>query len=114
MSILLEFRLRVEEVGEESRSRIQLCDGNKISRTREMTWCNNPDDDRALLLVTAAATKEPAVAATTAVSDSKTQEIRIIICPSCGHNIPYQDQVHILIIINLLYSFIFVGLFHIV
>ncbi|XWS12594.1 hypothetical protein CRYUN_Cryun37aG0103500 [Craigia yunnanensis] len=57
-----------------------------------MTWCNNPDDDRALQLVTAAATEEPAVAATAAVSDSKIQEIRIIICPSCGHNIPYQDQ----------------------
>ncbi|XWS18443.1 hypothetical protein CRYUN_Cryun32bG0044200 [Craigia yunnanensis] len=61
-----------------------------------MTWCNNPDDDRALLLVTAAATKEPAVsvsvAATAAASDSKIQEIQTIICPSCGHNITYEDQ----------------------
>ncbi|XVF27581.1 hypothetical protein REPUB_Repub14bG0120900 [Reevesia pubescens] len=92
----------VREVGEEGRSRIQLCDGNKISRrrrTREMTWCNNPDDDnnnnnRALQLVSAAATnKEPSVSvATAAVSDYKIHEIPTIICPSCGHNIPYQDQ----------------------
>ncbi|KAK6283850.1 hypothetical protein POUND7_002802 [Theobroma cacao] len=53
-----------------------------------MTWCNNSDDDKALQLVTAAdSTKEPA-----SVSDTKTDDIRIIICPSCGHNIPYQDQ----------------------
>ncbi|XVE88114.1 hypothetical protein DITRI_Ditri19aG0042100 [Diplodiscus trichospermus] len=59
-----------------------------------MTWCNNPDDDRAFQLVTAAATKELDVAATATatVSDSKIQEIRTIICPSCGHNIPFQDQ----------------------
>ncbi|XWS19645.1 hypothetical protein CRYUN_Cryun31cG0033500 [Craigia yunnanensis] len=59
-----------------------------------MTWCNNPDDDRALQLVTAATNKEPSVtfAATATVSDSKIHEIQTIICPSCGHNIPYQDQ----------------------
>ena len=64
-----------------------------------MTWCNNPDDDRALQLVTAAATKEPSVtvATTAVVLDSKTHEISTIICPSCGYNLPYQDQVHILI-----------------
>ncbi|XVF87426.1 hypothetical protein PTKIN_Ptkin18bG0119100 [Pterospermum kingtungense] len=49
-----------------------------------MTWCNNPDDDRALDFVTAAAAKEPSV--------SKIHETPTIICPSCGHNIPYQDQ----------------------
>ncbi|XVF40430.1 hypothetical protein PTKIN_Ptkin01aG0112900 [Pterospermum kingtungense] len=60
-----------------------------------MTWCNNPDDDRALQLVTAAVDKEAAIAAdhTEVVSDSRRiQETPTIICPSCGHNIPYQDQ----------------------
>ncbi|OMO65259.1 No apical meristem (NAM) protein [Corchorus olitorius] len=71
-----------------------------------MTWCNNPDDDRALQLavtaaaaaVAAASTKEPTVvsvaAAAAAVSDTtKTHDnIQSISCPSCGHNIPYQDQ----------------------
>ncbi|XVE51398.1 hypothetical protein DITRI_Ditri02bG0037000 [Diplodiscus trichospermus] len=66
-----------------------------------MTWCNNPDDDRALQLVTAAATKEPSsftftASATAAVSSSKIHEIPTIVCPSCGHNIPYQDQAGIL------------------
>ena len=67
-----------------------------------MTWCNNSNDDRALQLVTAAAEtsaiKEPAVvtvaaaAAAAAVSDTKIHQPPTIICPSCGHNIPYQDQ----------------------
>lgn len=94
LSILLEFLVREEE---EEEGGFQLCDGNKICKTREMTWCNNPDDDRALKLVTAAAAKGPSIAveATAAVSDSKIQDIRTIICPACGHDIPYQDQVHI-------------------
>ncbi|XP_022715823.1 NAC domain-containing protein 73-like [Durio zibethinus] len=61
-----------------------------------MTWCNNPGDDRALQLVTAGATEDPTVSvaasASAAVSESKIHEIPTIICPSCGHNIPYQDQ----------------------
>ncbi|XVF25741.1 hypothetical protein REPUB_Repub13aG0239800 [Reevesia pubescens] len=83
--------MRVEEVGEGGRSKIQLCDGNKIRRTTEMTWCNNSDDDRALQLVTATAAKEPSTPSAS-VSDSKINEIPTIVCPSCGHNIPYQDQ----------------------
>ncbi|KAK8642093.1 hypothetical protein V6N13_011455 [Hibiscus sabdariffa] len=60
-----------------------------------MTWCTNPDDDTGTLnSVTAAATKEPsvAIATTSAVPYPKTHEISTIICPSCGYNIPYQDQ----------------------
>lgn len=64
-----------------------------------MTWCNNPDDDARAIKLVAAATKEPslAVAATSAASYTKIHEIQTIICPSCGFNIPYQDQVlHVL------------------
>ncbi|MBA0623283.1 hypothetical protein Godav_008754 [Gossypium davidsonii] len=59
-----------------------------------MTWCNNPDDDARAIKLVAAATKEPslAVAATSAASYTKIHEIQTIICPSCGFNIPYQDQ----------------------
>ncbi|GMI72857.1 NAC domain containing protein 73, SECONDARY WALL-ASSOCIATED NAC DOMAIN PROTEIN 2 [Hibiscus trionum] len=54
-----------------------------------MTWCNNTVDDRALAAITSAAGKESTVAATaeTVVSVSET-----IACPSCGHNMPYQEQ----------------------
>ncbi|KAE8732708.1 NAC domain-containing protein 10 [Hibiscus syriacus] len=50
-----------------------------------MSWCNNPEDDTGTLnLVT--------VAATTSAPYLKIHEISTIVCPSCGYNIPYQDQ----------------------
>ncbi|PPD99718.1 hypothetical protein GOBAR_DD03258 [Gossypium barbadense] len=48
-----------------------------------MTWCNNTVDGRALHI----ATKEPTVTVATSAAAAST-----ISCPSCGHNIPYQDQ----------------------
>ncbi|EEF50808.1 NAC domain-containing protein 73 [Ricinus communis] len=55
-----------------------------------MTWCNNNSvDERAIQLVTAGAAipKE-----NTTFVDKKPNEILIITCPSCGHNIELQDQ----------------------
>ncbi|KAK8575213.1 hypothetical protein V6N13_033544 [Hibiscus sabdariffa] len=52
-----------------------------------MAWCNNTVDDRALEIVTSsAASKEPTVAA---AAEAITATIT---CPSCGHDMPYQDQ----------------------
>lgn len=62
-------------------------DGNKIKNT-EMTWCNNnSEDERVIQLVTSNPKEDTFVAA-------KTEEIRRITCPSCGHNFEIQDQVY--------------------
>ncbi|KAJ8761506.1 hypothetical protein K2173_001640 [Erythroxylum novogranatense] len=51
-----------------------------------MTWCNNNSvEERAIQLVTAESQENT-------VLDSKSDETRSITCPSCGHNIPFQDQ----------------------
>ncbi|KAJ8761125.1 hypothetical protein K2173_000804 [Erythroxylum novogranatense] len=51
-----------------------------------MTWCSNNSvvDERAIQLV--AASQE------TTVLESQSDETRSVTCPSCGHNIPFQDQ----------------------
>ncbi|KAG7962385.1 hypothetical protein I3843_09G064200 [Carya illinoinensis] len=50
-----------------------------------MTWCNDSDDERALQIISSTP-KE------TSVLDPKPDELRTITCPSCGHNIEFQDQ----------------------
>ncbi|XP_041026147.1 NAC domain-containing protein 73-like [Juglans microcarpa x Juglans regia] len=50
-----------------------------------MTWCNDSDDERALQIISSTP-KE------TSVLDPKTDELRTITCPSCGHDIEFQDQ----------------------
>lgn len=72
---------------EETRGKIPLWDGNKIKNI-EMTWCNNnSEDERVIQLVTSNPKEDTFVAA-------KTEEIRRITCPSCGHNFEIQDQVY--------------------
>ncbi len=71
---------------EETSGKIEFWDGHE-SKTKEMTWCNDSDDDRALQIIT------PTPKENSNVLDPKTDEIRTITCPSCGHDIDFQDQV---------------------
>ncbi|KAK8629359.1 hypothetical protein V6N13_078202 [Hibiscus sabdariffa] len=57
-----------------------------------MTWCNNTVGDRDPEIVTSAAGEEPTAVAEAVVSVSKTDETPTVACPSCGHNMPHQDQ----------------------
>lgn len=50
-----------------------------------MTWCNDSDDERALQII-APPPRENSDLTT------RTDEIRTMTCPSCGHNIEFQDQ----------------------
>ncbi|KAG6618257.1 hypothetical protein I3842_Q116600 [Carya illinoinensis] len=52
-----------------------------------MTWCNDSDDERALQIITSTTPQESSVDL-----DTKTDEVRTITCPSCGHDIEFQDQ----------------------
>ena len=84
---------------EETRGKIEFWDGHE-SKNKEMTWCNDSDDDRALQIITATSKEN-----TNVLDPPKTDDIRnTITCPSCGQDIEFQDQVHIFII---LYSFFF-------
>ena len=90
---------------EETRGKIEFWDGHE-SKNKEMTWCNDSDDDRALQIITATSKEN-----TNVLDPPKTDDIRnTITCPSCGQDIEFQDQVHIFII---LYSFFFFGGQHI-
>ena len=51
-----------------------------------MTWCNDSDEERGIQLL--APTITPATN-----NNTKQTENRTITCPSCGHNIEFQDQV---------------------
>ena len=54
-----------------------------------MTWCNDPDEERGNELTTPTTiTPRP-----NNTDIKPNQEIRSITCPSCGHNIEFQDQV---------------------
>lgn len=54
-----------------------------------MTWCNNnSEDERVIQLVTSNPKEDTFDVA------AKTEEIRRINCPSCGHNFEIQDQVY--------------------
>lgn len=75
-----------EVVLEETRRKIPFWDGPE-SKTGEMTWCNDSDDERALQIITSSTPQE------SSVLDTKTDEVRTITCPSCGHDIEFQDQV---------------------
>lgn len=52
-----------------------------------MTWCNDSNNqDRGIELITSNQT--------TLISDeTKSTQIRTLTCPSCGHNVEFQDQV---------------------
>jgi hypothetical protein len=65
--------------------KIQFCYGHE-SKAKDMTWCNDSDDERALHII-APTPKE------NSNLTERTDEIRTITCPSCGHNIEFQDQV---------------------
>jgi hypothetical protein len=65
--------------------KIQFWDGHE-SKAEDMTWCNDSDDERALHII-APTPKE------NSNLTERTDEIRTITCPSCGHNIEFQDQV---------------------
>lgn len=86
----------VEEIG----GRIQLWDEPQ-SKTREMTWCNDSNDEGAIRIITPI----PKDATTVTVTDSgtKSDEFHTIICPSCGHQIEFQDQVFFLLIYIMYY-----------
>ncbi|XP_062162945.1 NAC domain-containing protein 73-like [Alnus glutinosa] len=51
-----------------------------------MTWCNDSDDERGLHIIT------PTPKENSDLIAARTDEIRTITCPSCGHNIEFQDQ----------------------
>lgn len=71
---------------EETRGKIPLWYGNK-RKNIEMTWCNsNSEDERVIQLVTSNPKEDTFDVA------AKTEEIRRITCPSCGHNFEIQDQ----------------------
>lgn len=54
-------------------------DGRVEAKTqKKMTWCNDSDED---------------IIPRTLVTDPKPTQIRTITCPSCGHNLQFQDQV---------------------
>ncbi|KDP21016.1 hypothetical protein JCGZ_21487 [Jatropha curcas] len=54
-----------------------------------MTWCNNNSvDEEEIQLVTATTSNKEI----NTVIDTKTDEIRSITCPSCGHSFELQDQ----------------------
>jgi len=55
-----------------------------------MTWCNDSDEERGIELL--APTLTPTTN-NTLLTDTKPSENRTITCPSCGHNIEFQDQV---------------------
>ena len=87
---------------EETRGKIEFWDGNE-SKNKEMTWCNDSDDDRALQIITATSKEN-----TNVLDPPKTDYIRnTITCPSCGQEIEFQDQVHIFIILYFFFFFFF-------
>lgn len=72
---------------EETRGKIEFWDGHE-SKNKEMTWCNDSDDDRALQIITATSKEN-----TNVLDPPKTDDIRnTITCPSCGQDIEFQDQ----------------------
>jgi hypothetical protein len=71
---------------------IQFWDGHE-SKTKEMTWCNDSDDERGLHIIT------PTPKENSDLIAARTDEIRTITCPSCGNNIEFQDQASIYFII---------------
>ena len=88
---------------EETRGKIEFWDGHE-SKNKEMTWCNDSDDDRALQIITATSKEN-----TNVLDPPKTDDIRnTITCPSCGQEIEFQDQVHIFIILYFFFIFFFV------
>lgn len=61
-----------------------------------MTWCNDSDDqDRGIQLITSTFIRRIVSNETDLVThDTKLPtQIRTLTCPSCGHNIQFQDQV---------------------
>ncbi|KAJ9690532.1 hypothetical protein PVL29_012933 [Vitis rotundifolia] len=71
----------VEEPGEE----IPVWDGHRGSTTG-MTWCNDSDDERAIQIISTSCEDK-------SVIDAKADDIlRTLTCPSCGHQIEFQDQ----------------------
>ncbi|XP_020214029.1 NAC domain-containing protein 73 [Cajanus cajan] len=57
-----------------------------------MTWCNESDEERGIGVVTPTITPTTTNNTLVSVTDPKPTEIRTINCPSCGHNIEFQDQ----------------------
>lgn len=77
----------VEEPGEE----IPVWDGHRGSTTG-MTWCNDSDDERAIQIISTSCEDK-------SVIDAKADDIlRTLTCPSCGHQIEFQDQVFFLML----------------
>lgn len=73
--------------------RIQLWDEPQ-SKTREMTWCNDSDDnERAIRIISPPIPKDATAILTTTEGTKATDEFGTITCPSCGHRIEFQDQV---------------------
>jgi len=60
-----------------------------------MTWCNDSDDqDRGIELITSTVIPGTSNESTLVTDDdTKPTGVRTLTCPSCGHNIEFQDQV---------------------
>ncbi|XP_028101430.1 NAC domain-containing protein 73-like [Camellia sinensis] len=79
---MLSFKFgEVEEIGE----RNHLWGGRK-SKTREMTWHNDSEDESAIQIVS------PSPQQNRVIDAEEAGEVRFITCPSCGHNIELQDR----------------------
>lgn len=80
----------IEEVEEIGSRRIELWYETQNRSNREMTWCNDPDDERAIQIITTTSND-----ASVTISETKNDEYRTVTCPSCGHHIEFQDQVFV-------------------
>ncbi|CAK9152544.1 unnamed protein product [Ilex paraguariensis] len=50
-----------------------------------MTWCNDPNDDRAVQIIPTSSTENTVI-------NPKEDEVTVITCPSCGHSMELLDQ----------------------
>ncbi|KAL5054183.1 hypothetical protein RYX36_034865 [Vicia faba] len=58
-----------------------------------MTWCNDSSDqDRGIELITSSAIPRTRNESTLITDETKSTRTRTLTCPSCGHNIEFQDQ----------------------
>ncbi|CAL0309315.1 unnamed protein product [Lupinus luteus] len=57
-----------------------------------MTWCNDSDEERGIEIESITPTIIPRANNNNTRAIKLTEDIRTITCPSCGHNIQFQDQ----------------------
>lgn len=73
----------MEEAGKEN----PVWDGHK-RKAKDMTWCNDLNERAHLQIISSPQENS--------VINSKTDDVKTLTCPSCGHTIQLQDQVYMI------------------